>query len=83
MLHNFNNKKMSPFGTSFIVWWVMRGFVFALQKQFVGCRLKESQINLRFLLGSYHERTLRVLAPLSIRQKLNKEPLALSLISGG
>ena len=34
--------------------------------QFVGRRLKESRINSRFLLGSYHERTLRVLLPSEI-----------------
>lgn len=40
--------------------------------QFVGRRLKESRINSRFLLGSYHERTLRVLLPSEILE-LKKE----------
>ena len=63
----------------------MRGVIIFAKAKIIpaGRRLEKSKASFRFLLVSYRVRTLRVLAPLNIRQKLNKEPLALSLISGG
>ena len=45
------------------------------QKLSAGRRLKKSQINLRFSFGSYGGRTLRVLIPPRIYQRIKKDPL--------
>ena len=66
---------------------MLGGNLFSLaQKQSVGRRFEKSQINLRFLLGSYHERTLRVRFPARvgrIKIRLLRSLLLILVISAG